>query len=98
MQDTESPRETTTDGALDLGGIEPGIAAGYPRPADGAHPWSPSEFEHRANAERDAAVAEWDRLDQLVTATSSVLRTLRGLRQEAAYRARSLGADRLHSR
>lgn len=98
MPTQESQPQTPTDGALDLGEIEPGLPAGYPPPAEGAHPWSPSEFDRRANAERDAAVAEWDRLNQLVTAASNVLRTLRDLRQEAAYRARSLGADRLHSR
>lgn len=36
------------DDALDLGPIEPGVAAGEPRPADGQHPWAPSEFDRRA--------------------------------------------------
>lgn len=36
--------------ALDLGPVEPGIAAGHPRPKPGAQPWAPSEFDHREQA------------------------------------------------
>ena len=90
MQETESPRETTTDGALDPGDIEPGIAAGYPRPADGAHPWSPSEFDHRANAELEAAKSEFIRLAQLEQAAYAVLISLTELRHEAGLRVAKL--------
>lgn len=33
--------------ALDLGVIDPGVAAGEPRPEGQAHPWAPSEFDRR---------------------------------------------------
>lgn len=46
------------DDALDLGEIEPGIPAGYPRPKPGAHPWAPSEFDRRASEVRTADAEE----------------------------------------
>lgn len=86
MPETKSPTQTPTDGALDLGEIEPGVAAGFPRPTDGAHPWSPSEFDHRANAELEQAKLEHDRLRQLELAALSVASALTDLRREAALR------------
>lgn len=83
MPETKSPTQTPTDGALDLGEIEPGIAAGFPRPADGAHPWSPSEFDHRANAELEMAKLEHDRLVRLENAARSVADTLGEMRRAA---------------
>ena len=90
MPTPENPPQTQNDGALDLGEIEPGIAAGYPRPADGAHPWSPSEFDHRANAELEAAKSEFIRLAQLEQAAYAVLISLTGLRYEAGLRVAKL--------
>lgn len=44
MKTSPTPRP---DGTLDLGVIDPGVPAGHPRPKPGAHPWAPSEFDHR---------------------------------------------------
>ena len=90
MPTPENPPQTQNDGALDLGEIEPGIAAGYPRPADGAHPRSPSEFDHRENAELEAAKSEFIRLVQLEQAAYAVLISLTGLRHEAGLRVAKL--------
>ena len=66
MGATTNQPQTPADGALDLGEIEPGTPAGYLRPAEGAHPWAPSEFDRRAapTLEEQAAAnarVDWDR-------------------------------------